>query len=298
MARQVSFNRRWSGLRAGAAALTLAATGLGLCTLRAKSPQEPLPPMTRIEPMKDNYHGVEVTDPYRWLEDQQSPATRAWIDAQNKYTQSLLTAWPEREELKRRVASLLKIESIDVPTERKGLLFFIKRRADQDQGVLCVRKGLDGGDEIHVDPNPLRADHSVSVLLEGVSEDGALVAYGLRQGGEDENTVQIRDVLKNTDLPDALPKAVYFNIAIKPDKSGFVLFARREGARGFLPRAGHGPGEDRRFSAKVMARTRSLSVTSRRMGVTSLFMSYTGRRRTRRKSMRRIWMRTGPLNPS
>ena len=231
MVRQVSVKSRRGGLRARAVVLTLAATGLGLCHLRAKSPQEPRPPMTKVEPVKDNYHGVEVTDPYRWLEDQQSPATRAWIDAQNKYTESLLGAWPQREELKRRVARLLKIESIDVPTERNGLLFFTKRRAGQDQGILFVRKGSGGEDEILIDPNPLSADHSVSVLLEGVSEDGALVAYGLRQGGEDENTVHLRDVLKKIDLPDALPKAVYFNIAIKPDKSGL-----------YYSRGGNAPG--------------------------------------------------------
>ena len=247
MARQVSLKRRWSALRAGAVVLTLSATGLALCNLRAKSPQEPHPPMTRIEPVKDTYHGVEVIDPYRWLEDQQSPATRAWIDAQNKYTESLLDAWPERGELKRRVAHLLKIESIDVPMERNGLLFFTKRRADQDQGILFVRKGSGGEDEILVDPNPLSADHSASVLLEGVSEDGALVAYGLRRGGEDENTVHLRDVLKKIDLPDALPKAVYFNIAIKPDKSG-LYYSRGGNAPGvFYHALGTDPANDQQI---------------------------------------------------
>ena len=128
MIRQVSFKTRWTGLRAGAAALTLVATGLWVCNLRGQTPPEPRPPMTMTDPVKDDYHGVEVIDPYRWLEDQQSPATRAWIDAQNKYTQALLDAWPEREQLKHRVAGLLKIDSIDVPTERNGRLFLSKER--------------------------------------------------------------------------------------------------------------------------------------------------------------------------
>jgi len=242
--RQVSFGTRWTGLRAGAFALTLAATGLWFCNLRAQSPGDPRPPMTKTEQVKDNYHGVEVIDPYRWLEDQQSPATRAWIDAQNKYTQSLFEAWPEREQLKRRVAELLKIDSIDVPTERNGRLFFLKRAAEQDQGVLYLRKSRGGADEVLVDPIPMSTDHTVSVLLDAVSDDGALIAYGLRQGGEDETTVHLLDVDKHTELPDILPKANYFDIAIKPDKSGLYYSRGGNAPRVFYHALGTDPAKD------------------------------------------------------
>ena len=218
--RQVSLKVRRAALRVGAITLVLAAMGLGFCILPAQSPREPEPPKSMTQPVTDDYHGVKVVDPYRWLEDQQSPATRAWIDAQNRYTRSLLDAWPERDQLKRRMAELLKIDSIDVPTERNGRLFFLKRRADQDQAVLYVRKGLAGADEVLVDPNPLSPDHTVSVSLNAVSDDGVLVAYNLRQGGEDETTVHFLDVDKHTELADVLPKAVYFDTPIKPDKSG------------------------------------------------------------------------------
>jgi prolyl oligopeptidase len=201
--------------------------------------------MTKTEQVKDNYHGVEVIDPYRWLEDQQSPATRAWIDAQNKYTQSLLETWPERDQLERRMAGLLKIDSIGVPTERNGRLFFVKRGADQDQGVLYIRKSRGGADEVLVDPNHLGADHTVSVLLEAVSDDGALVAYGLRQGGEDETTVHLLDVDKYTDLPDVLPKADYFDIAIKPDKSGLYYSRGGKAPRVYYHALGADPAKDR-----------------------------------------------------
>jgi prolyl oligopeptidase len=181
--------------------------------------------MTKTELVTDNYHGVEVVDPYRWLEDQQSPETRAWIDAQNKYTQSLLEAWPEREQLKRRMGELLKIDSINVPVEKNGRLFFSKRRADQDQGILYVRKSRGGAEEVLVDPNPLSADHTISVNFETASDDGTLVAYSLRQGGEDETTIHLLDVDQHTELSDVLPKAVYFTLSIKPDKSG-LYYAR------------------------------------------------------------------------
>ncbi len=252
----------FSGLWAGFLSLTLALAALWACNLRAQSSPEPRPPMTMTDQVKDNYHGVEVIDPYRWLEDQHSPATRAWIDAQNRYTQSLLDAWPQREELKRRVAGLLKIESIDVPTEHNDRLFFIKRAADQDQGVLYVRKNRGGTDEVLVDPNPLSADHTVSVTLENVSDDGTLVAYGLRQGGEDEVTVHLLDVDKRTELPDVLPKARYDDIAIKPDKSGLYYSRAGKAPRVFyhtlgtdlakdLLIFGEGYGADKGFSADL-----------------------------------------------
>ncbi|HMD84065.1 MAG TPA: prolyl oligopeptidase family serine peptidase [Terriglobia bacterium] len=260
--RQVSFRTWWTGLWARALSLTLAVAALWVCNLQAQSPPEPRPPMTMTDQVKDNYHGVEVIDPYRWLEDQHSPATRAWIDAQNQYTQSLLDAWPERAELKRRVAGLLKIDSIDVPMERNGRLFFIKRAPEQDQGVLYVRKSRGGTDEVLVDPNPLSADHTVSVTLETVSDDGALVAYGLRQGGEDEVTVHLMDVDKRTELPDVLPKADYDDIAIKPDKSGLYYARGGKAPRVFyhtlgtdlakdLLIFGEGYGADKGFSADL-----------------------------------------------
>jgi len=241
---EVSFRTWWTGLRAGALSLTLA-VGFWVSNLWAQSPPEPRPPMTMTDQVKDNYHGVEVIVPYRWLEDQHSPATRAWIDAQNRYTQSLLDAWPQREELRRRVAGLLKIDSIDVPTEHNGRLFFTKRAANQDQGVLYVRKSRDGTDEVLVDPNPLSADHTVSVTLEAVSDDGALVAYGLRQGGEDEVSVHLLDVDKHAELRDALPKARYFTFSIKPDKSGMYYSRGGEAPRVYYHRFGEDPGKDR-----------------------------------------------------
>ncbi len=204
--RQVSLKTRWVGLGAGVVALTLAATGLWVHNLRAQSPSELHSPMTKTEQVTDNYHGVEVVDPYRWLEDQQSPDTRAWINEQNMITQALLATWPERDQLKRRMGELLKIDSINVPVEENGRLFFSKRRADQDQGILYVRKSRGGADEVLVDPNPMSSDHTISVNFETASDDGTLVAYSLRQGGEDETTIHLLDVDKHTELPDVLPR--------------------------------------------------------------------------------------------
>lgn len=242
--RQLTFKSALRGFETGAVVISLLATGLWVCNLWAQSPSERRPPMTKTEQVTDNYHGVEVVDPYRWLEDQQSPATRVWIDAQNKYTQSLLDAWPERAELKRRLAGLLRIDTISVPTEQNGRLFMVKRGADQDQGVLYVRKNRGVADEVLVDPNPMSADHTVSVHLEGVSEDGALVAYGMRHGGEDEITVHLLDVDKHAELPDVLPKADYFSVSIKPDKSGLYYSRGGKAPRVYYHALGTDPAKD------------------------------------------------------
>src|SRR4029078_11700877 len=97
------------------------------------------PPETKAESVKEAFGSVEVSDPYRWLEDQKAPETRAWIDEQNRYSQAFLHALPGRGALPRRGGELLKVDTIGTPTERGGLYFFTKRLAGQDLSVLYVR---------------------------------------------------------------------------------------------------------------------------------------------------------------
>jgi prolyl oligopeptidase len=200
----------------------------------------------------DVLHGVRIPDPYRWLEDQQSPETRAWINAQNHYTNSLLDSWPGRAALKQRLTELMMVDTIGVPYERAGRYFFLKRLADQQQGILYVREGLDGKDEVLVDPNPRSPDHTVSATLEDVSLDGALVAYGLRHGGEDEISIHLLDVAKRAELPDVLPKARYSGVSIKSDKTGFYYVANTKegGPRVFYHTLGADPARDTEIFGK------------------------------------------------
>ena len=204
------------------------------------------PPKTKTDNVKEMMHGVEIADPYRWLEDQQSPDTRAWIDAQNKYTQALLDSWPARAALKQRLTELMKVETINLPVERNGKYFFKRRAADQDQGVLYMRVGPQRNDEVLVDPNPLSPDKNISVDLRDVSSDGTLVAYSLRHGGEDETTVRLLDVRTRTELPDQMPKRRYFSFSIKPDKSGiYYSWAAPDGPRLNYHAMGSDPSKDR-----------------------------------------------------
>ena len=241
---QASIVRRFRpGWIAGVFALAL----LVAAPLRAgeAAAARPRPPETRRDNVKDTLHGVELADPYRWLEEQDAPETRAWIEAQNKFTDSQLAPWPGRDALRQRLAALLKIDVYGVPTARNGRYFFTKRRADQDLFVLYLRRGVKGEDEVLLDPHPLSADHRTTVALQDVSDDGALIAYGVRQGGEDEIAIKLMEVDSRKELPDTLPRARYFGISIKPDKSGFYYTRHgEEGSRLYYHALGADPAKD------------------------------------------------------
>ena len=203
--------------------LGLLALGLALgCTADSRHRiRVPDPPPTRAEPVVDTLHGVAVEDPYRWLEDQESSSTREWIGDQNGYTDSVLSQVAGRQELEELAARLLQIDATGIPIERGGRYFFPRKAADQDLAVLYVREGLRGRDEVLVDPHGMSADHSVNVSLMGLSNDGRLAAYGVRQGGVDEVEIRVRDVDGRRDLPDEMPADKYIGIDFTPDGTGY-----------------------------------------------------------------------------
>jgi prolyl oligopeptidase len=216
------------------------------CAVLARADSLSVPP-TRVDEVRETLHGVEIADPYRWLEDQKSPETRAWIDAENAYSHALLDKVPGREALKKRLEELLNVDAVGVPVERGGRYFFTKRGRGQDLFVICVRRGMTGPDEVLVDPHPLSPDKTTSVTLLDVSYDGRLVAYGIRQGGEDELLVKLRDVDTGKDLPDTMPRARYHALSLTRDKAGF-FYARHDrtvGPRVLYHALGQDPASDK-----------------------------------------------------
>ena len=189
--------------------------------LAAQTQTATQPPGTQTVDAADTLHGVVIPDPYRWLEDQQAQATRQWIDAQNTYTQSLLSRLPGREAIEKRLTDLTKIDVVGTPTARNGRYYFSKRLKDQDLFVIYMRDGMKGEDQVLIDPHPWSEDNRISANMLGVSEDGTIMAYGIRQGGEDEVEVRFLDVGKRQDLPDRLERGRYFGISLMPDNSGF-----------------------------------------------------------------------------
>ncbi len=229
----------WSSIRVGTLA-TIAVTG-------SSFGQELSAPLTRADLVKETLHGVELVDPYRWLEDQESHETRQWIEEQNRYAEAMLGKLPGRDAIRARLTELMRVDSVSMPTEKNGRYFFSRKLADQELSVVCMRQGLLGKDEVLIDPHPMSTDHTTSVQMMAVSEDGKLLVYGIRSGGEDEVTIQIREVQSRRDLPDRMPRARYSGIALLHDNSGFyyALYDSKVGPRAYFHALGDDPARDR-----------------------------------------------------
>lgn len=174
-------------------------------------------------------HGIELVDPYHWLEDADRPETRAWIATQNDYTRSFLDALPLCDGMRARIREMLVHDSIGAPIQRKGDYFFLKRGAEQDLWSAYRRTGIGGQDELLIDPHTMSIDHSVSIGTIAPSEDGRLLAYSIRHGGEDETELRVLEVSKRRNLPDHLPRGLYQSISWKKDGSVFYYSLARRG---------------------------------------------------------------------
>jgi prolyl oligopeptidase len=180
----------------------------------------PTPPPTVAKPVTENLHGTTLTDPYRWLEDRQSPETSAWIDAQMKYSEQYLSQVKIRPAMAEELGKFIRVETYNVPMESHGNFFFMKRLADENQQSIYIRRGLHAQDERLVDPTKLSADQNTSLEIDDISRDGSLLVYGVRSGGADEAAIRILDVAQRQDLSDSLPSARYFGVQLNPDKKG------------------------------------------------------------------------------
>jgi len=188
----------------------------------------PPPPPTEVKPVTETIHGVTITDPYRWLEDAQSPSTREWIAVQMKYTEEYLAQVKVRPEIIKRLNQLMRVETYTIPVEAEGRYFFTKRLAEENQASIYMRKGLTGTDERLIDATKLSADQNTNVSIADVSKDGSLLLYGIREGGADEETVHMLDVNSGKELPDVLPRARYLGIGMTPDKQA-IYYSKFEG---------------------------------------------------------------------
>ena len=205
-------------------------------------------PESRVAPVTDTLHGVAITDPYRWLEDQAAPDTRAWIAAQNRFREQQMAALPGREAIVARLRELLMVDIQGTPVVRGNRYFFTKRAADQDYSVIFMREGPTGPEVPLIDPNATASEVPVSAALWGISEDGSLFAYGVRRGGEDEVVVRFYDVNRRRALTDFLPKARNGGVQITPDKRGFFFTRQnREGPRLYYRALGTGAAEQLLF---------------------------------------------------
>jgi prolyl oligopeptidase len=207
----------------------------------------PDPPVVAKQPVIDTYSqsngpDVKVTDDFRYLEDAKSPETRAYIAAENAYTQKYLDQVKILPEIRTQMAALLKVDQTSTPLQRGNRLFFTRRLAEENQGSIYMREGLHGEDVRLIDGTKMSADGNTSVNLSGVSKDGSVVIYGVRVGGADEAEIHFFDVATRKDLPDVLPSARYSGVSFAPDMKG-VYYSRyypQDGSRVFYHAFGAG----------------------------------------------------------
>jgi prolyl oligopeptidase len=194
----------------------------------------PYPPARRDD-VVDNYHGCSVADPYRWLEDADSPQTRAWVAAENALTEALLAAVASREQIRDRLAGLWDYPRFDVPFERGGRWFQSRNQGLQDQPVLYVAETADGEGRVLLDPNRLSADGTVAVTSLAVDGTGTRLAYATSEGGSDWRTWHLRDVASGYDHNDVIEWSKFTGAAWRQDGSGFYYgaMARPEPGREF-----------------------------------------------------------------
>jgi prolyl oligopeptidase len=185
----------------------------------------PPPPASEIDTVTEDFHGTEIKDPYRWLEDAKSPETRVWIGSQMKYTEEYLSRVKIRPEIVTDLTKLQRVDTYSVPGEYGGRIFFEKRLADENQSSIYVRNGWKGADTRLVDATKLSADQNTSVSIDDISNDGKLLVYGIRQGGADEESVHILNVETKQEFTDTLPSGRYFGVSLGPDKHG-LYYAR------------------------------------------------------------------------
>lgn len=211
------------------------------------------PVSKRVEHV-DNYHGVDIADPYRWLEDENSADTARWIEDQNKVTFTYLSSIPFRERMRQRVETLYDYPRYSSPSRRGEYYIFSKNEGLQNQSVLYIQKGLDGKPEVLLDPNKFSADGTSRLGAFSLSKDGTTAVYGISKGGSDWQEYFVMDVASRNKLADHLQwikvsgvswhgNGFYYSRYPAPEK-GKELSSRNENHQVYYHRVGTPQSED------------------------------------------------------
>ena len=178
-------------------------------------------PAARRSEQLDDYHGTTVADPYRWLEDVDSPETTAWIEAENTVTEAFLAEIPQRGAVRDRLNAIWNYERFSVPSREGTLYAYFKNSGLQNQAVLYVCEGIGESERVLLDPNTLSDDGTVALSGASFSRDGQLFAYATSASGSDWLEWRVREVASGVDRPDIVRWSKFSNAAWTRDGSGF-----------------------------------------------------------------------------
>ncbi|AFY32622.1 prolyl oligopeptidase [Calothrix sp. PCC 7507] len=219
-------NGKWIGVRAASKSY---AHKTFLSQIMPDSPKRLAYPPSHKSNQVDNYHGVTVADPYRWLENPDSPETKTWIDAENQVTAAYLEGIPARDKIKQRLTKLWDYEKYGIPFKEGESLqdgssdryFYFKNDGLQNQSVLYTLKTLDASPKVLLDPNKLSEDGTIALSGLSISKNAQLLAYGLSTSGSDWQEWKVRDIETGKDLPDHLQWIKFSGVSWTHDHQGF-----------------------------------------------------------------------------
>lgn len=174
-------------------------------------------PETKKDSTTDNYFGTPIADPYRWLENDTSAETKTWVDAQNKVTQNYLAQIPYRADIKKRLTEIWNYPKETAPFKVGEYYFFTKNDGLQNQSIWFIKKGLDGAEEVFLDPNKLTADGTAAVSLLGFSHDKKYLAYSVAQAGSDWSNIYVMEVATKLKQADELKWTKFSGAAWRGD---------------------------------------------------------------------------------
>jgi prolyl oligopeptidase len=170
-------------------------------------------PVTKKVDTVDVYFGNQVADPYRWLEDDKSEETKAWVDAENKITQEYLAQIPFRNKIRERLTQLWDYPKISAPFKKGGHYFVFKNDGLQNQSVAYIMDKLEEAERVILDPNKLSDDGTVALTNFAPSEDGKYLGYGISRGGSDWRELFVKDIATGKDLDDHIMWAKFSGIS-------------------------------------------------------------------------------------
>ena len=203
----------------------------------------------------DNYFGTNVSDPYRWMEDDKSAETKDWVTAQNKVTFGYLDKIPYRAKFQSAIEKVFNYPKYSAPFRKGEWYYFYKNNGLQNQSVLYRQKGLDGKVEEVIDPNKLSKDGTTRLGLFGLSKDGKYAVLGLSEGGSDWQTYKVRDMTTGKDLEDKLDwvkisgaawsgNGFYYSRYPAPEKGASALSVKNENHQVYFHKVGTAQSAD------------------------------------------------------
>lgn len=187
-------------------------------------------PQARKTDQVDTYHGTQVADPYRWLEDDRSAETADWVKAENKVTFDYLAQIPYRKQLQSRLEQVYNYPKYSAPSRKGEWFYFSKNDGLQNQAVLYRQKGLDGKPELVIDPNKLSTDGTTRLGAFSLSKDGKYAVVGLSKGGSDWQEFQVMELATKTYLPDKIEWVKVSGAAWQGDGFYYSRYPKPEGS--------------------------------------------------------------------